>query len=179
MHELTERELYQALEYAKSIDEENGKQIMSQFETDQPMLFQTIFGVFPTIIADQNQDMAHLFMDLCFEVICVYQKAFGDTPKYIDDPTWMERQAILLDEEFQSLMQNQGMDETIRKSMQDRFVKHNENLVQIGLVKFLNESIDEFASYHISRVPAIEFTQAMIFVVVRLFNSLYDNPVRH
>ena len=179
MHELTERELYQALEYAKSIDEENGKQIMFQFETDQPMLFQTIFGVFPTIIADQNQDMAHLFMDLCFEVICVYQKAFGDTPKYIDDPTWMERQAILLDEEFQLLMQNQGMGETIRKSLQDRFVKHNENLVQIGLVKFLNESIDEFASYHISRVPAIEFTQAMIFVVVRLFNSLYDNPVRH
>ena len=39
MHELTERELYQALEYAKSIDEENGKRIMSQFEMDQPILF--------------------------------------------------------------------------------------------------------------------------------------------
>jgi hypothetical protein len=178
MHELTERELYQALEYAKSIDEENGKRIMSQFEADQPMLFQTIFGIFPTIIADQNQDMAHLFMDLCFEVICVYKKAFGDTPKFIDDPAWMERQAILLDTELLSLMQNQPVDETKRKKLQDRFAKHNENLVQIGLVKFLNESIDEFASYHISRVAAIEFTQAMIFVVVRLFNSLYDKPVR-
>jgi hypothetical protein len=91
----------------------------------------------------------------------------------------MERQAILLDAEFQSLMQNQGMDQMVRKSLQDRFVKNNENQVQIGLIKFLNESIDEFASYHISRVPAIEFTQAMIFVVVRLFNSLYDRPVRH
>jgi len=39
MHELTDRELYQALEYAKSIDEEDGKKIMSQFEADQPMLF--------------------------------------------------------------------------------------------------------------------------------------------
>jgi hypothetical protein len=179
MHELTERELYQALEYAKSIDEDNGKRIMSQFEADQPMLFQTIFGIFPTIIAKQNQDMANLFMDLCFEVICVYQKAFGDTPKFIDDPTWMERQAILLDTEFQSLMQSQPTNETTRKSLQDRFVKHNENQVQIGLVKFLNESIDEFASYNIIRVPATEFTQAMIFVVVRLFNSLYDKPVRH
>jgi hypothetical protein len=179
MHELTEHELYQALEYAKSIDEENGKRIMSQFEADQPLLFQTIFAIFPTIIADQNQDMAHLFMDLCFEVICVYQMAFGDAPKFIDDPAWMERQAILLDTEFQSMMQNQAMDETIRKKLQDRFVRHNENHVQIGLVKFLNGSIDEFASYNITRVPAIEFTQAMIFVVVRLFNSLYDKPVRH
>ena len=179
MHELTERELYHALEYAKSIDEESGKKIMSQFETDQPLLFQTIFGLFPSIIAEQNQDMAHLFMDLCFEVICVYKKAFSDTPKFIDDPTWMERQAILLDAEFQSMMQNQSMNETVRKSLQDRFVKNNENQVQIGLVKFLNESIDEFASYNVTRVPAIEFTQAMIFVVVRLFNSLYDKPVRH
>jgi hypothetical protein len=179
MHELTERELYQALQYAKSIDEESGKKIMSQFETDHPMFFQTIFGIFPSIIADQSQDMAHLFMDLCFEVICVYQKAFGDTPKFIDDPAWMERQAILLDTEFQTLMENQAMDETIRKNLQERFARFNENPVQIGLIKFLNESIDEFASYHISRVPAIEFTQTMIFVVVRLFSSLYDRPVRH
>ena len=32
MHELTERELYQALAYAKSIDEENGKIILDQFQ---------------------------------------------------------------------------------------------------------------------------------------------------
>jgi hypothetical protein len=129
MHELTERELYQALEYAKSIDEENGKSILSLFETDQPMLFQTIFGIFPTIIAEQNQDMAHLFMDLCFDVICVYQNAFGETPKFVDDPNWMERQAILLDTELLSLMQNQPIDETKRRKLEDRFVKHNENKV--------------------------------------------------
>ena len=42
--------------------------------------------------------------------------------------------------QFQSLMQNQAMDETIRKRLQERFVKNNENQVQVGLVKFLNES---------------------------------------
>ena len=83
MHELSERGLYQALEYAKSIDEASGKRIMSQFKADQPMFFQTIFGIFSTLIAQLNQDMAHLFMDLCFDVICVYQKAFGDTPKIL------------------------------------------------------------------------------------------------
>lgn len=179
MHELTERELYQALEYAKSMDEEHGKKILSQFDADQPMLFQTIFGIFPSIIAGQNQDMANLFMDLCFDVVCVYQKSSGDTPKFINDPTWMERQAILLEAELQSLMQGQPVDETESRKLHERFVKHNENQVQIGLIKFLNESIDEFASYNIGRVPAIGFTQAMIFVVVKLFNSLYDKPVRH
>ena len=179
MHELSERELYQALEYAKSIDEANGKRIMSQFQADQPMLFQTIFGIFPALITELNQDMAHLFMDLCFDVICVYQKVFGDIPKFLDDPSWMERQAILLDEELQAVIRNQGMDEVIRINLQDRLVRNKENQVQVSLIKFLNESIDEFASSHVSRVPAIEFTQAMIFVVVKLFNSLHDKPVRH
>lgn len=51
MHELSERGLYQALEYAKSIDEASGKRIMSQFKADQPMFYQTIFGIFSTLIA--------------------------------------------------------------------------------------------------------------------------------
>ena len=73
MHELTDRELYQALAYAKSLDEEHGKQIMVQFELDQSGIYQAIFRIFPAIIAEHNQDMAYLFMDLCFDVICVFQ----------------------------------------------------------------------------------------------------------
>lgn len=179
MHELTERELYQALEFAKSLDEESGKRLLCQFEVDQPILFQTIFGIFPSMIADQNLDMANLFMDLCFEVVCVYQKSFGDTPKFLDFPTWMEKQAVLLETEFKSLLQDQLIDETKRRKLHDRFIEQNENQVQIGLIKFLNESIDEFASYSVCSVPVIGFTQTMIFVVVKLLNSLYDKPVGH
>ncbi|MCX7097754.1 MAG: hypothetical protein NTV43_07625 [Methylococcales bacterium] len=178
MHELTERELYQALEYAKSLDEDSGKRLMSQFEMDQPLLFQTLFGVFPGIIAEQNQDMAHLFMDLCFELICVYQKAFGETPKFADDPTWMERQAVLVDAEFLSLMQKPPGEQS-RIKLQAHFLKHHKNMPQLGLLKFMNESIDEFASYSTQRVAAIEFTQTMMLVVVKLFNSLFDKPVIH
>jgi hypothetical protein len=69
MHELTDRELYQAIAFAKSLDEKHGKQIMEQLQLDQPGLYQTIFGIFPTIIAEHNQEMACLFMDLCFDVI--------------------------------------------------------------------------------------------------------------
>jgi hypothetical protein len=76
-------------------------------------------------------------------------------------------------------MQNRRMDETSQKNLHERLVQYKENRVQLGLVKFLNESIDEFASYSISRVAAIELTQALIVIVVRLFNSLYEKPLIH
>ena len=59
MHELTAQELYQALEFAKSVDEDSGKRMMIQFEIDQPLFFQTIFNTFSSIIGERHQDMAH------------------------------------------------------------------------------------------------------------------------
>ena len=54
MHELVERELYKALEYARTIDQDKGKHILIQFEIDQPLFSQTLFNVFPSIIDNQN-----------------------------------------------------------------------------------------------------------------------------
>jgi hypothetical protein len=102
----------------------------------------------------------------------------GDVPKFIDDPTWMERQSILLEAEFLLLRQNQSVTETNKKKLQGHFIQDDEKPIQAGLVKYLNESIDEFASESVSRVPFIEFTQSMIFVVVKLLNNLYDQAVK-
>jgi hypothetical protein len=177
MHELTNRELYQALEYAKSMDESAGRKIMEQFGLDQTALAQTIFGIFPAVIAEQNQDMANLFMDLCFDVICVYRKAFGSLPPQKDmDLDWLEKQAMLLDAELQSLMTDKDMDEKIREKLQDRLRQRSlDETGQMGLVNFMNAAIDEFASENPVRVPAIKTTQTMIFVVIRLFNNLYSH----
>jgi hypothetical protein len=176
MQELTERELYQALAYAKSLDENAGRKILEQFQLDQPALAQTLFGIFPAVIAEQNQDMANLFMDLCFDVICAYQKAFGPLPSQKDmDMEWLEKQAMLLDAELQSLMTDKHMDEKIRKKLQDRLRQRSLNEAgQTGLVNFMNAAIDDFASESPSRVPAIKTTQTMIFVVIKLFNNLYS-----
>ena len=180
MHELTDRELYQAIAFAKSVDEKHGKQIMGKFQLDQPGLYQTIFGIFPTIIAEHNQDMAYLFMDLCFDVICVFQHAFSDPPYNGRDPVWLEKQAALLDAELQSLIHGNTMDEKIRKSLQERFTKRSaQDVYQPGLIKFLNEAIDEHASLNTSRVPAIKITQAMMYAVVRLFCNLYGSATKH
>ena len=173
MRELTKREVYQALEYAKSIDEAAGRKILETFELEQTALAQTIFGIFPSFIAKQNQDMAHL----CFDVICVFQHSFGPLPSQKDmDVDWLEKQALLLDTELKSLSLEVPMDKKIREKLQDRFVKRaKEDLPQLELTDYMNLAIDEFAAELASRVPAIQVTRTMIFVVIRLFSNLYSH----
>jgi hypothetical protein len=176
MHELTDRELYQSLGYAKGIDEETGRKIIERFELDQTALAQMIFGIFPDVIAEENQEMSYLFMDLCFDVLCVFQKAFGPLPSQNDmDYDWLEKQAVLLDAELQSLIKDKHMDSKIRSKLQDRFVSRViKDNPQMGLVDFMNATIDDFASENTSCVSAIKTTQTMIFIVIKLFSNLYN-----
>jgi hypothetical protein len=44
----------------------------------------------------------------------------------------------------------------------------------MGLVDFMNATIDDFASENTSRVSAIKTTQTMIFIVIKLFSNLYN-----
>lgn len=177
MHELTDHDLFQAFQYAKSIDEDTGRQIMGELQNEQTMLAQTLFSIFPSIIAEQNQDMAHLFMDLCFDVLCVFQKAFGPLPSQNDmDIDWLEKQSMLLEMELQALMKNREMDDKIRSQLQERMImRARDEAPQSRLVQLMNEAIDDFASESPSRVPAIQITQALIFVAIRLFNNLYTH----
>lgn len=177
MHELNSRELKQALEYAKSIDEDNAKRMMIQFEIDQPLFFQTIFHTFPTIIAERNQDLAHLFMDLCFDISGVYKKAFGNLPKFKDDPTWMERQAGLLDKELKPLMQGSHLNAKRSEQIKtDFYTPKDGEILQSGLLDFLHQSADLFLQEHDCDESTIEMFKAMLFVVVRLFTNLYTRP---
>ncbi|MCX7073771.1 MAG: hypothetical protein QX193_01820 [Methylococcales bacterium] len=182
MHELIERELYEALEYARSVDEEQGKHILIQFEIDQPMFSQTLFSIFPTIIDNQSnelkyQNLAQYFADLCFDVLCVYQQSFGKMPRTFEqDSTWMESQAMLLDKELAPLLASSHVNEKAAKKMREAFFKPKEGeFTQTGLVEFMNMSIDDFAKnsgddYHDSM---LDLTKTMLFVVVRMFNNLY------
>ena len=80
MREFTDKELYLGLEHARSLDENSGRIILQTFQTEQPVLAQTILGEFPSIIAAQDQAMAHLFLDLVFDIICTFQHAAGALP---------------------------------------------------------------------------------------------------
>ena len=173
MYELTDKELYEAIEYARNIDEENGLKVMETFQVEQPALAQTIFNIFPTLIAQQNQEMANMFMELSFDTLCVFQHAFGHAPTQTEE--WLERQAALLDSEFQALIPDNSMNPKIRKKLQSRFSERAFNeATQMRLIEVMNESIDDYASESPSRVPFIKFTQAMMFTVIRLFSNLYS-----
>lgn len=54
MYELNERELFEAIHYAKSIDEETGAKIIEQFQLEQSALAETVFSIFPAFVAEQN-----------------------------------------------------------------------------------------------------------------------------
>jgi hypothetical protein len=168
------------LEYAKSINEETGRKIIERFELDQTALSQMIFGIFPDVIAEENQEMSYLFMDLCFDVLCVFHKAFGPLPSQNNmDYDWLEKQAVLLDAELQSLIKDTHMDNKIRSKLQDRFVSRViKDNPQMGLVDFMNAAIDDFASENTSRVSSIKTTQTMIFIVIRLFGNLYRHAAK-
>ena len=176
MHELTDQELYQALAYAKSIDEVAGRKIIEQFQLEQSALAETIFDLFPAVIAEENESMSFLFMDLCFDVLCVYQKAFGPLPSQQELAVdWLEKQAMLLDVELQALIQDKVMDARIRSKLQDRLLQRSlQETLQMGLVNYMNAAIDDYASENTSRVSAIKTTQTMIFIVIRLFSNLYS-----
>lgn len=179
MHELTKHELCQALDYAKSLDEETIRKIIERFELDQTALAQALFDIFPSVIAEESEEMSYLFRVLCFDVLCVFQNVFGPTPSQGDlSFDWLEKQAVLLDAELQSLLVERHMDEQIRSKLQDRFLHRViEDTYQTRLVDYMNDTIDEFASEDPTLIPAIKTTRTMIFVVVRLFSNLYSHAV--
>lgn len=187
MHELVERELYEALEYARTIDQDKGKNILIQFEIDQPLFSQTLFNVFPSIIDNQNdehqyENLAQFFADLAFDVLCVYQKVFGKMPKFDDDPTWMERQAMLLDKELTPLLASNHVSDKVANKMREDFFKPKEGeFIQTGLVNFMNMSIDDFVkeSGETYNEAIVDLSKTMLFVVVRLFNNLYTPVIQH
>lgn len=181
MRELTPRELYQALEYAKTIDETSGGKILARFQLDQAALAQTIFGVFPQIIAEQNQDMAHLFMDLCFDVICVFENAFGPLPSQNKlGLGWLEQSASMLDAEVRALIAGKPQTQKNGEKPQDRFTERLfDSNSQTGLVNFMHTAIDEYASENPVRIKATRITQTLIFTVIQLFGIMYDRAAAH
>lgn len=148
MRELTDRELYQVLQYAKSQDENAGRSILQRFQTEQSALAQTIFGVFSALIADKDRNLANLFMDLCFDVICVFGHAFGDLPEQRAlNMEWLQNTAALLDAELQAFMPGNKMDTKFREKFQNRFTERlTESNSQAGLVKFMDDSIKRLCS---------------------------------
>jgi len=173
MYELSDHALLSSIKYSRGIDNETADVLLHKFQIEQAALAETIFTVFPSLIEQQNPEMAELFLGLCFDIIFVYQYSFGEAP--IENEESLIKQAALLDAELQALIPNNEMDGKIRTNLQSRFHERSANEgTQMGLIRFMNVEIDEYAAESIARVSAVPITQAMIFSVVRLFSNLYS-----
>ena len=112
------------------------------------ILFDIISKCARHAIAEDGEEMPYLFMDLCFDVLCIYQNAFGHYPSQNDmDFEKLEKQVVLLDTELQSLIKDKHMNGKIRSKPQDLFMSRVIKVgPQMGLVNFMNVAIDDFAS---------------------------------
>ena len=175
MQELTDKALYLALEYAKSQDEQAGRTILESFQRDQPALAHTIFGVFPAMIAEREQALAHVFMDLCFDVICVFQHAFGNLPpQHTMGFDWLAKSAAQLEPELHAMMSGNDMNPKWRDKLSQRFSDRMiASQAQTGLVDFLHAAIDQCVSQQRLNDDGVAMSKSMIFVVVQLFASMY------
>ena len=164
MREFTDKELYLGLEHARSLDEHAGRAILQAFQTEQPVLAQTILGEFPSIIAGQDQAMAQLFMDLVFDMLCTFRHAAGELPtQQTIGLAWLYEKAALVEAEMTAVMSG--------KAPVGSMFQTNE---QPGLVDFMNACIDEHAAENITSEDAIQLAKTMVFVTVQLFCTIYD-----
>jgi len=163
MQELSDQQLYAALQYARSQDEQTGRAILGRFQTLQPAFAKTILNVFPSVMVDLDQAMAHLFMDLCFDVIAVYEHAFGNIPDHrLVGNRWFEERAERLDREMKLAIKQAKSTHSDKRFDQER---------QTGLVNFLHAAIDQHSC---GSTDAVRLAKTMIFTTVQLFDALYD-----
>lgn len=171
---LSKNEINQILLKGKGLSESEVTSILDEFETVQPEIYQAIFGVLSDGIVEVNQDMADLFLDLCFDIIWIYRKAFGKPPTIKKGEEWITNSLSLLDAELKSLSEYVPMHDSIRTNLQGRFVKRSiESGVQMGLLEHLDIEVEKYASFKKERKSAIQLTNNLLFVIVRLMDELY------
>jgi hypothetical protein len=173
---LSRNEITTIIQEGKLISETDGTAILDQFERDQPQFYQAIFGPLSDGIAELDPDMANLFLDLCFDIILVYQKAFGKPPNKARGEDWFNKKISLLDLELKSISDDAAMSARLKKRLSDRFVKRSiEAGVQWELLQYLDEQVKNYATFKSSRTKAIHITNNLLFVVVRLMDDIYSS----
>ena len=171
---LSKNEINQILLQGRDLSEGEVTSILDEFETQQPEIYQAIFAELSDGIAEVNQEMANLFLDLCFDIIWLYRKAFGKPPAINKREEWLTNSLSLLDAELKSLCEYRPMHDSIRTNLQRRFVKRSRaSGVQMSLLEHLDREVEKYASFKKERQSAIQVTNNLLFVIVRLMDELY------
>jgi hypothetical protein len=163
MRILSRAEVFNAIQQTKSITEDEARVILDRFCQEQPAIQQMLFVGFPTAIETQNKQMSHLFMDLCFDIICVYAQVLGELPRNVVTPQWLHHKMTSIEEEMKAQTQ---VDANGQIDLQGN--------AQIELLEYLGLVIEDAAGKSKARQEAGGITYNLLFLVTRLFDSIYD-----
>jgi hypothetical protein len=145
---LSKNEINQILLQGKGLSEGEVSSILDEFETQQPEIYQAIFAELSDGIAEVNQEMANLFLDLCVDIIWIYRKAFGKPPTIKKREEWITNSLSLLDAELKSLSEDMPMHDSIRTNLQGRFVKRS---IASGVQ--INKDWNTSCYYNLLKIP--------------------------
>jgi len=163
MRILTRAEVFNAIQDAKSITEQQAQSILERFNQQQPAIQQMIFVGLPLAIESQNKQMAHLFMDLCFDIVFVYAQVLGELPPNCVTPHWLHSKMRQLEAQVkqQTQVNAQGQVDL-------------QNNAQIELLEYLGLVIEDVAGKSKARQETGGITYNLLFLVTRLFDSIYE-----
>ena len=173
MKPVTRQDVDDIVQWGRSLSEEQGTRLLDHFEKHQSL--NAIFGVLSDAIGEVNIDMANLFLDLCFDIVLVYHRVLGDAPQEPENTRWLESKMALLDAELKSLSPQSTMDSQLSSTLNERFVERcKESGTPLGLLNYLDDQVLHYASFNSARIPAIALTNNLLFIVVRLMDSIYE-----
>ncbi len=176
MRTLEKSEVAEIIAEGRSSSEQVIVAMLDELEAHHPGVYRVIYGEPSDGIALVNKEMANLYLDLSCDVIWFFHKAFGKLPEVGNEEEWVLRHLSLIDAELKSLAGEMPMDSRFRKNLQERFAKRSfESNIQLELVLHLECEVAKYASFNIARAKAIQITNNLLFVLVRLMGDLYHS----
>lgn len=166
MRILSRAEVFNAIQSAKNLTEDQASAILNQFCQEQPAIQQMIFAGLPLAIETQNRQMSHVFMDICFDIIYVYSQVLGELPANVVTPQWLHHKMAELEEEVKAQTQVDANGQIDLK-----------NNAQIELLEYIGLVIEDAAGKSKARQEAGGITYNLLFLVTRLFDSIYEELI--
>lgn len=159
----------------KELSAAEGTKILDEVQENQPDIYAAIYGEPSDIIAEENADMADLYLDLCFDIILIYRDAFGKPPKSSSRKNTVMNSLSLLNTELIAFLDDTKMDESFRMSLEKRFFNRmmGEGF-QIEVMKYLENRVEEYVSSKPERSKAINLTYCLLLMFLRLMDDLYS-----
>jgi hypothetical protein len=160
MRILSRPAVFNAIQQAKSLTEEQANAFLSQFYQNNPAIGQTFLSGFPMIIEAQSEPMSHVFMDTCFDIIYVYAQILGELPANAVSPQWLQHKMKTLEKET--------------KTQSQADIKNN---AQTELLEYIDLVIEDAADKSKAKPAVASLTCNLLFLVTRLFDSIYDELI--